>query len=121
MNTSSVAIIIILILILIPAIHSSIVHLKGEGSCCGGPKEKPVRKKIDGTVQSRLEITIGGMHCDNCKNRIERCLDELDGVVAKVNLKKKKAAVDLYVPVDTELIKKTIEEQDFTVEDIKQL
>ena len=39
MNTSSVAIIIILILILIPAIHSSIVHLKGEGSCCGGPKE----------------------------------------------------------------------------------
>ena len=55
------------------------------------------------------------MHCTNCKNRIEKHLDELQGVVAKVNLEKKQAKVSLYEEVPEELIVKTIEDLDFTV------
>lgn len=40
----------VLIVILIPAVKSTITHLKGEGSCCGGPKEK-VPKDFDWKAQ----------------------------------------------------------------------
>ena len=48
MNTSSLIALIVLILILVPAVKATVTHMKGEGSCCGGPKEKPVHKKISG-------------------------------------------------------------------------
>ncbi len=89
--------------------------MKGEGSCCGGPKEKSVKKHIPGKPKSTLIVHIEGMHCDNCKNRVERHLDEIEGVVAKVNLSKKLAKVFLYEEVDEALIRKTIEDQDFEV------
>ena len=115
MNVSTLIILIILIAILIPAIRSTVTHLKGEGACCGGPKEKAPKKKIKGTPVKELTIHIDGMHCVNCKNRIERKLDELDGVVAKVNLDKKLAEVSLYKEIDPETIKNIIEGLDFTV------
>lgn len=121
MNTSTVIVIIILILILIPAVKGGITHLKGEGSCCGGPKEKPVRKKIKGKPIESLYIEIEGMHCSNCKNRIEKNLDALDGVVANVSLSKKAATVKLYKDIDHSLITSIIEDLDFKVLNLKVL
>lgn len=89
--------------------------MKGEGACCGGPKEKPVKKKIQGKPIAKLVVHIEGMHCDNCKNRIEKHLDELDGVIAKVKLSKKIAEVFLYQDVDNDIIKDVIEKLDFEV------
>lgn len=64
----------------------------------------------------KLIVHIEGMHCDNCKNRVERHLDDIDGVVAKVNLAKKQAEVSLYKDgVPDDLIKNTIEALDFQV------
>lgn len=48
METEDIIIIVVLAIILIPAIKSTITHMKGEGSCCGGPKKKVPRKKIPG-------------------------------------------------------------------------
>ena len=31
--------IVIIVIILIPAIRTTVKHMKGEGDCCGGPKE----------------------------------------------------------------------------------
>ncbi len=114
-------IIVILIVILIPAIKSTITHFKGEGACCGGPKEAPVKKKIAGKPIKILRVHIEGMQCDNCKNRVERHLDDIDGVVAKVKLSRKNAKVFLYKEVDENLIKETIEKLDFTVTGIEVL
>ncbi len=114
-------IIVILIVILIPAVKSTITHLKGEGACCGGPKETPVKKKIAGKPLKTLLVHIEGMQCDNCKNRIERHLDDIDGVVAKVKLSRKTAKVMLYKETDEDLIKETIEKLDFTVTGIEVL
>lgn len=40
-------------------------------------------------------ITVEGMHCEHCSARVEQALNALNGVSAKVNLKKKTATVDL--------------------------
>ena len=115
LNAQTLLIIVILIIVLIPALSSTIKHMKGEGDCCGGPKEKPVKKKIDGPKLREITVHIDGMHCQNCKNRIEKHLDELDGVVAKVNLNKKMAVVSIYKEIDDSVIKEVIEGLDFTV------
>lgn len=107
--------IIIIVIILIPAIRTTIKHMKGEGDCCGGPKEKVPKKKIDGPKLRDVTVHIEGMHCQNCKNRIEKHVNELDGAICKVNLNKKTATVSLYKEIDENLIKETIEKLDFTV------
>ena len=123
MNSQDIIIILVLVIILIPAIRSTITHMKGEGACCGGPKEKPVRKKISGKPKAKLIVHIEGMQCDNCKNRVEKHLDELDGVIAKVKLSRKLAEVYLYQDVDQNEIKDTIkniiERLDFKVTGIE--
>ena len=68
-------------------------------------EEKPVKKKIDGPKLREITVHIEGMHCQNCKNRIEKHLDELDGVVAKVNLNKKTAVVSIYQVMDDSVIR----------------
>ncbi len=42
---------------------------------------------------SRVELTLGGMTCASCANRIERKLNKLDGVTATVNYATEKAQV----------------------------
>ena len=73
------------------------------------------KKKMDGPKLRELTVHIEGMHCQNCKNRIEKHVNELDGVICKVKLNKKIAVVSLYKDVDESLIKDTIEKLDFTV------
>lgn len=109
MNSSNIIITVILIVILIPAVRGAVTHMKGEGSCCGGPKEKASRKKIKGKPVAVLTIPIDGMQCNNCKNRVENAINGLDGVVAKVSLGKKQAKVYCYQDIDEELIKNKIE------------
>ena len=53
-------------------------------------------------------------------NRIEKHLDELDGVVAKVNLNKKQAVVSIYREIDDSVIRDVIEGLDFTVVSMEQ-
>lgn len=115
LNTQTLLIIVILVLILILAIRTSIKHMKGEGDCCGGPKEKPIKKKISGPVLREVTVHIDGMHCQNCRVRIENHLNEMDGIVAKVNLNKKAAAISVYKDVDDLEIQNTIEKLGYTV------
>jgi P-type Cu+ transporter len=46
------------------------------------------------TSNERVELPIAGMTCASCANRIERRLNELDGVSASVNYATEKARVD---------------------------
>ncbi|MCR4842309.1 MAG: heavy-metal-associated domain-containing protein [Eubacterium sp.] len=114
----NVIIIVILIIILVPAVKSTITHLKGEGSCCGGPKEKSVHKKLPGKPRKVYTVHIDGMHCDNCKNRVEKHLDAIDGVVAKVKLSRNTAKVSVYDDTPESTIVETIEKLDFKVTEI---
>jgi Cu+-exporting ATPase len=43
--------------------------------------------------EGRLELPIGGMTCSSCANRVEKSLNQLDGVEATVNFATERAAV----------------------------
>ena len=116
---ADVIIIVILVILIIIGISSTIKHFKGEGGCCGGGSSVKVkRKKLKQVVKQRTVI-IEGMTCEHCKARVESRLNELDGVSAKVNLKRKTAVVSMEKEVEDEEIKKAIENAGYEVVEIE--
>lgn len=93
----TIIVLIIIILIVVFAARSSLKHMKGEGGCCGGggSSDKPEKKVLDGEKIGEKIVHIEGMHCDHCKNSVEKSINEIDGAVAKVNLKKNIAVVSM--------------------------
>lgn len=86
----NVLIIAILIVIVICAISPTIKHFKGEGGCCGGGSTvKEKKKKLSAPQIGTKKIKIEGMHCKNCVNRVTNAVNQIDGAVCKVNLKKR--------------------------------
>ena len=109
----------ILIILIIIGIRSSVKHFKGEGGCCGGGSSVKVkRKKLKQVVKQRTVI-IEGMTCEHCKARVESRLNELDGVSAKVNLKRKTAVVSMEKNIEDEVIKKAVENAGYEVIEIR--
>ncbi len=86
-------------------------------SCCsgGGSKTLVERKILTDPVIMKKTIFIEGMHCDNCKSAVERALNRMDGVLCKVNLRKKCAVVEMSAEVSDEVLKAAVEELDFAV------
>lgn len=71
--------------------------------------------------EMKKNITIEGMHCEHCRTRVERALNRLNGVSARVNLKKQKAIVTLSDDsIDDELLTRTIEEAGYRVMSIEE-
>ena len=64
-------------------------------------------------------LAVEGMHCENCEIRVENALNRLDGVLCKVNLKKKTAAVSYSKEVSDELLKETVEKLGYEVTAIR--
>ncbi|WP_102143132.1 heavy metal translocating P-type ATPase [Mycobacterium hubeiense] len=64
----------------------------------------------------QIELSIGGMTCASCANRIERKLNKLDGVSATVNYATEKAKVSYGDTVDTQALVAAVEEAGYTAE-----
>ena len=62
----------------------------GGGSIEGGSK-----KKLYHDVIGEKVLHIEGMHCDNCKNAVERMLNGIDGAAAEVDLGKNIAVLKM--------------------------
>lgn len=70
------------------------------------------------TANPQLELSVGGMTCAACANRIERKLNKLDGVTATVNFATEKARIQLddgTAHTTTDLIG-TVEQAGYTAE-----
>lgn len=117
MSFSNVIVIAILAAVVFIALKGSISHFKGEGGCCGGggSVEKEPDKKLSGPVIQTKVFKIDGMHCENCSNKVKRTINRIDGVSAKVNLRKKEAVVRYEKDVDDSLITKGIENLGYKV------
>ena len=114
--STNVLIIAILVLIVFFAFRGSVKHFKGEGACCGGGSAyKEPDKKLSGPVIKTKVFKIDGMHCENCSNRVKRAVNRIDGVSAKVNLRKKEAKVTYEKEVDDAAIISAIEELGYGV------
>jgi len=65
-------------------------------------------------------MIIEGMMCGHCEARVKKCLEALDGVgEAIVSHETDSAIVKLTADVSDEVLKKTVEDQDYTVVEIK--
>ncbi|ORB62783.1 heavy metal translocating P-type ATPase [Mycolicibacterium tusciae] len=64
----------------------------------------------------QIELSISGMTCASCANRIERKLNKLDGVSATVNYATEKAKVSYDDTVDTQALVAAVEEAGYTAE-----
>ena len=116
MNASTMIVLVVIVVIAAIALKNSIGHFKGEGGCCGGGGTViPDEKTLSGPIIGEKTVHIEGMHCENCKNRVERAINRIDGAVAKVNLKKKTAVVSFDREISEEDIRRAVEEQDYKV------
>lgn len=105
----------IIAVLVIVGIRSGAKHFQGEGGCCGGGSSaKPQKKKLKNVIAKKTFI-IEGMSCEHCKNRVESCINEIDGAAAKVNLGKKEAVVSLEKDVSDEEIRSAIEKAGYEV------
>lgn len=105
----------ILVIVMIVAILGSVKHFKGESGCCGGGSSKVPAKKLTEPKIGEKIVVIEGMHCDNCKNSVERKINKVNGAACKVNLKKKTATIVYSTEITDEIITQGIEELGFEV------
>ncbi|MER7506115.1 heavy metal translocating P-type ATPase, partial [Nonomuraea pusilla] len=61
-----------------------------------------------------VELSIGGMTCASCANRIERKLNRLDGVTATVNFATEKAKVTFPAGLDPQVLVGEVEKAGYT-------
>lgn len=109
----------ILVVVLYFCLRSSIKHFRGEGSCCGGGTYKARRKKLK-TVIGKKKITVEGMSCQHCVNRVMEAVNSIDGASALVKLKKGIVIVSLAHPINNDILKNAIEKAGYTVTEIKE-
>ena len=79
-----------------------------------GKKKPKEKEKMEKT------LIIEGMMCPHCEARVKKVLEELDGVESVVPSHEKKTAVlTLAKPVEDALLRSTVEEQGYTVLEIR--
>ena len=62
---------------------------------------------------------IEGMTCKHCKARVEKVLNELNGVTATVNLEEKTAVLEMEDNIDNDILKNTVEDAGYDVKNIE--
>ena len=114
---TDVIILLIILIVLIYGVKGTVKHFKGEGACCGGGSApvKAKRKVLKKPKIGEKVIQIEGMHCDHCKQSVTSELNKIDGVAAKVELKKNRAVVSFDRPVDDEALRQAVEKAGFKV------
>ncbi len=58
-------------------------------------------------------VEINGMHCQKCSGRVEKALNDIDGIKAKVNLAKNNAVISFEKEVADDVIRNAITELGF--------
>ena len=82
-------------------------------------KKNNTKTNIKEIKQMKKEIIIEGMMCMHCSGRVEKVLNAIDGVEAKVDLEKKTAFVTCPDDLDVEILSKTVTDAGYTVIEIK--
>ena len=116
MNVAHI-IILLLLLSLWSLQRAKLQDILRENSCCGGgggSSKKPKRKFLDGPVLGTRTIRIEGMHCQHCVDSVTNALNEIDGVVAEVDLKKEIATVSYDRSISDGDLREAVKKAGFT-------
>ena len=77
-------------------------------------KQNTAIQKEEEPMEKTMHIE--GMMCGHCEARVKKTLEKIEGVTeAVVSHEKGTAVVTFSVPVDNDVLKKAIEDQDYTV------
>ena len=109
----------ILVVVIVVALLRMKKHFRGGGCCGSGSTTVRSKKKLTEPKIGEKVLVVEGMHCENCQNRVEHGLNRLDGVVCRVNLKKKTATVSYSTEVSEELLRETVEKLGYQVTEIR--
>lgn len=107
-------IIAIIAVLLIIGIFNTRKHFMNKSGCCGSSGTYISKKKLSKVVAKKTFI-VEGMTCENCSARVQRAVNDMDGLAAKVNLKKKEVVVSMEKEVSDEIIKAAIEKAGYEV------
>lgn len=111
-------IIAMLAVLIIAGVYNTRKHFKNKSGCCGSGNTYVSKKKLKNVIATRTFI-VEGMTCENCKARVERFINDMDGVVAKVNLKKKEVVVSMEKELSDEEIQAVITKAGYEVVEVK--
>lgn len=115
----NIIIIAVILVVIVLALLRTKNHFKGGGCCGSGSTSVRSHKKLTEPKIGERVLTVEGMHCENCQNRVEHALNRMDGVVCRVNLRKKTATVSYSREVSAETLKKTVEDLGYQVTEIR--
>lgn len=77
----------VLILAVGYGVYAVAKRMQGQSSCCGGAQYKVKKKKLAHVLYQKTFLA-EGMHCNNCKMRVEETINDIAGAAGRVNLKK---------------------------------
>ena len=80
--------------------------------------EETIEKKKGGNFMKK-ELIVEGMSCGHCSARVEKALNEIDGVQAKVDLESKTASVTLSKEVSDEALIQAVTDAGYEVTTVK--
>lgn len=107
-------IVVILAVLLVVGVYFTIKHFKGQSSCCGGGNTYISKKKLKKVIAKRTFL-VEGMTCENCVARVTNAINDIEGLAAKVSLKKKEVVVSMEQEVDENIIRAAIEKAGYIV------
>ncbi len=113
---ANVIIVIILLVAVTLGIRETVKHFNGEGACCGGASSKLKTKKLNNKVIHTYTFRVEGMHCQNCANAVIIAINDIEGVSAKVSLKRKTAKVSCDRDIDLVVIEEAICKRGYAAE-----
>ena len=113
-NMNDLIILGILVVIIAIGMIYSINHFKGKSGCCGGGNTYISKKKLKKVIAKKT-FTVEGMTCENCAARVLRYVHDIDGVVGKVNLRKRELLISMDRDVSDEEIKATVTKAGYQV------
>ena len=117
MKPADIIILLIVLIAMIFAARKAARQFKGDSLCCGGGggnSSKPKRKFLDGPVIGTKTIRIEGMHCQHCVDSVTSALNEIEGVVAEVDLKKEIATVSYDRSISEGDLREAVKKAGFT-------
>ena len=113
-------VLIVLAILAVCAIGVVSYRKKLKNGCCGGGDTNAERKvrvadRNKAHYPYAVRLTIDGMTCGNCAQRVENALNRLDGVWATVDLSERSALVRSKTELSDDLLRKTVLDTGYTM------
>ena len=105
----------IILIILVIALLSVKDKIKSKSGCCGGSNEYQFKKRKIGKVVGKKIISIEGMHCNHCRNRVMEIINSMEGICGEVNLKRNEAVIEYDHDFDIQIMIDLIEKAGYQV------